>query len=431
MSLFNQIKQIYTSEFFKFSAVLLSSNVIAQIIGFVVYPIITRLYGTEFFGIFSFFLSIVAVFTLFSTGQYETAIVLPESEKKANALFQLSLLLTVIVSLFFFIVITLFGKNILVFFNQEKLASLLPYLPLYLLLYGLWRTLNYYFVRQKRYYNISAYNIIQSITGSVFKCLLGFKGFLANGLVYGQFFGQFLAVAISVISGRPAFKGLKKWDKKEIALVAKTYSNFPKYQLPNALLSTLAGNLPILLLPFYFSLEKIGIFSMALTIGLTPVLLFSNSICQVMFRKMSELVQNKKKILNVCLSFCKMCLIFILPFFVLFAFIPNDFFGFFFGQPWIDVGFYFKLLLPCLFLSIFVGSLSFIPDIFFKQKIAAQIELIYTVFKVIALLAGAYLKSFDLAIIFFGIVIVIMLMIKLVWYFRIIKKYEFSKELKL
>ena len=426
MSFFSQIKHSYASEFVKFSAVLLSSNAIAQVIGFVVYPIITRLYDPDIFGTFNLFLSIVSILTILTTGQYELAIVLPESEKKATALFQLSLLLTVGVTLFFQIIISFFGKSIAALFHQELLISLLPYLPFYLLLWGFWKTMNYYFTRQKRFYNISFYNITQSITGSGMKCLLGFKGFLSLGLVWGQLIGQFLATSISVISGRSAFKNLKKWDKKEIVDVAKTYSNFPKYQMFNSLLNTLAGNLPVLLLSLYFEMGKIGNFSLALALGLTPVMLFSKSVNQVLFSKLSVNVQNRGKILSDCLMFGKMCLFFILPFFIIFMFVPDNFFTILFGIKWIGVGFYFKCMLPWLFLVVLHASLDFIPDLFFKQKMAMNIEIFYVTIRIIALFLGIYLKNFELAVGLFCGVSALMMAVKLIWYFRIAKKYEYS-----
>jgi len=420
------IKRLYSSEFVKFSAVLLSSNAIAQIIAFAAYPIITRLYGPEIFGVFTFFLSIVSILTLFSTGRYELAIVLPDSERKASALFYLSIFLTVCVSLFFFIILNIFGKNILELFHQEQLASLLPYLPFYLLLWGVWQTLNYYFIRQKRFYNLSSYNIIQSITGSGMKCFLGFKGFLSLGLVWGQLLGQFLATSISVIFGRSALKNLKRLNKSEISIVAKTYSNFPKFQLFNSLLNTLAGNLPVLLLSLYFEMGKIGQLSLALALGLTPVILFSKSVQQVLFSKLSEKVQNKEKILNDCFMFCKMCLLFILPFFIIFMFVPDNFFTILFGAKWIGVGFYFKCMLPWLFLVVLHASLDFIPDIFFKQKTAMKIEIFYVTIRIIALFLGIYLRNFDLAVVLFCGVSALMMAVKLTWYFRIAKKYEYS-----
>ena len=424
MHFLSHIKRLYASEFFKFSVVLLSSNAIAQAIGFVAYPIITRLYSPEIFGMFNLFLSIVTILTLLTTGQYELAILLPESEKKATALFQLSVMLTVGVALFFFIIISLFGKNIIALFHKEELVSLLPYLPLYLLLWGFWQTLNYYFVRQKKYYSISAYNITQSVTGGGMKCLFGFKGFLAFGLVWGQLLGQFLATSISFISGRSVLKQLKQWDSREIAAVAKIYSNFPKFQLSNELLNVFAGNLPVLLLSFYFEIGKIGLFSLALTVGMAPVILFSNSVYQVLFRKVSEQVQNKEKILNICFAFGKMCLIFILPFFVLFMFLPNNFFALLFGAKWTGVGFYLKLMLPWLFLVVLHASLCFVPNLFFRQKMAIVIEIISVTIRIISLFLGAYLRNFDLAVGLFCGASALMMAMKLTWYFLLAKKYE-------
>ena len=427
----NRLKHIYASEFFKHSAALLSSNVLAQIIVFAVYPIITRLYAPKIFGEFNLFLCIVGILAFFTTGRYEAAIVLPKQEKKAVALFHLSLLLTLFCFIFFFVIVHFFGKNIAALFHQEQLVSLLPYLPFYLLLWGFWHTLNYYFVRQKRYYNLSVYNITQSSVSSGMKCFLGFKGCSVFGLVWGQLLGQFFATTVSLISGRSYLKHLKQWDKQEIIAVAKTYSNFPKFQLPHNLLNAFAGYLPVLLLSFYFEMGNIGLFSLALTIGLTPVNLFGDSVCQVLYKKMSEQIQNKIAIRHQCFLFCKMCLIFILPFFILLAFVPNEAFGFLFGEHWAGVGLYLKLLLPGLFLSILVASLSFLPNIFFKQKTAAQIEFIYVILKAMSLLLGVYLQSFDLAIAFYCIVITFMLAIKVVWYFRLINKYELLKEMKL
>ncbi len=427
MSFFNQIKRLYGSEFFKFSAVLLSSNIIAQVIGFIAYPFITRLYSPETFGVFNLFLSIVGILTLLATGQYELAIVLPKSEKKAIALFQLSFLLTVCLALLSFIVISLFKQNITSFFHQENLTSLLSFLPIYLLLYGFWRIMNYYFVRQKKYYNVSAYSIIQSVISSGMKCFLGFKGFLSFGLVWGQLLGQFFATLVAMFfSDKLFFKHLKQWDMKEIRIVAKTYSNYPKYQLPHGLLNMVASNLPVLLLSFYFEMGKIGLFSLALTVGVTPVMIFSNSIYQVLYSKMSERVQNKENIIHDCFAFCKMCLIFILPFFILFMFVPESFFTMLFGIKWIGVGFYLKWMLPWLFLAIPNGALCFIPDLFFQHKKAMIIGVIYVAIRIIALLLGVYFRSFDLAIILFCSVSALMMAVRLIWYFFLTKKYEYS-----
>jgi len=425
---FSHIKRLYASEFIKFSAVLLSSNAISQVIGIVAYPVITRLYAPELFGEFNLFLSIAGILILLTTGRYELAIVLPESEKKATALFHLSLLLTVCISFLFFILIQLFDKSIISFFHQEQLALLLPYLPVYLLLWGVWRTLNNFFIRQKKYYSLSAYNISQSVAGMGIKCFFGLKGFFSLGLLWGQLLGQFLAVTVSVVLGRSSFKRLKPWDKQEIIAVAKTYSNFPKFQLPQGLLNGFSDYLPVLLLSFYFEPGKIGLFSLVLTIGFA-LMLFAGSIYQTMFRKISEQIQNQKKIMNDCLLFVKMCLIAMLPFFILIMFMPDRFFTILLGLKWTGFGFYLKCMLPWLFLEMMNISLLFIPNLFFRQKTAMIIEIIYVASRIIALLSGAYFRNFDLAIGLFSAVSALITAIKLIWYFRLVKKYDATLQL--
>ena len=77
---------------------LLSANVVAQVIGLVVYPILTRMYAPEDFGLLNLFLSIGNVLVVLAVLDYYYAIVLPKEEKDAVALTQTSffcLLLTV------------------------------------------------------------------------------------------------------------------------------------------------------------------------------------------------------------------------------------------------------------------------------------------------------------------------------------------------
>ncbi len=426
MNFWVDIKKMYYSEFFKYSAALLSSNAISQLIAIVTYPFLTRIYGPVIFGEFMLFLTIVSILSIMPTGRYESAIVLPKSEKKAAAIFQLCLILNLLFFILSFFIISIWKNGIASLFDWEQLAGLLPLIPFFVLVSGCWQTLSYYFVRQKRYYNISIYNVSQSIINSGLKYLFGLKGFMQSGLIWGHFLGQFVAASVSLIAGKSALKGIKKVEKAEIVYVAKRYSNFPKFVLPQDLLNTVAGNLPILLLAVYFDMKDIGIFSLALTLGLRPVTLFGNSVYQVFLRKMSERLQNKEKLLHECLLFCKMCLIIILPVFVLFAFIPGKAFGMLFGEEWESIGFYLKLLLPCLFLSILVASFSFIPDIFFRQKTSLHIEIIYLILKVISLFVGIYFKNFNWAIISYCCTVTFMLTLKLVWYYRLIRKYELS-----
>ena len=80
MSILHLIKSSGVRNFTK----LLSANVVAQVIGLVVYPILTRMYAPEDFGLLNLFMSIGGVLAILSTAEYYYAIVLPKEEKDAE-----------------------------------------------------------------------------------------------------------------------------------------------------------------------------------------------------------------------------------------------------------------------------------------------------------------------------------------------------------
>ena len=94
MSLSSIVKSSGVRNFTK----LLSANVVAQVIGLVVYPILTRMYAPEDFGLLNLFLSIGGVLAILSTAEYYYAIVLPKEEKDAEQVLGSNLLCGIEVS---------------------------------------------------------------------------------------------------------------------------------------------------------------------------------------------------------------------------------------------------------------------------------------------------------------------------------------------
>ena len=122
-------------------AKLLSANVVAQVIGLVVYPILTRLYAPEDFGLLNLFLSIGGVLVVVSTAEYYNAIVLPEEEKDATSLTYVSLLILIITTLLTAITV-IFSQPISLLFKSPDLARYYWIMPLYVFVMGAWNILN-------------------------------------------------------------------------------------------------------------------------------------------------------------------------------------------------------------------------------------------------------------------------------------------------
>ncbi len=425
----NPLKNLFQYEFVRNSSILLSGNVIAQIVALITYPIITRIYTPEIYGAFNYFIVVATVLALIPTGKYELAILLPKSERKASALFYLSGILNIVFFFLLFILVLFFHDEInYLLSNGEETTPLLAWLlPFFVFLYAGWQILNRYLLRKKKFKNITTYNVTQNLSGSLLKILLGLKGFLQTGLIFGQLIAVFLANLISILLGKKSLKSLQRVKKKDLIEVAKEYTVFPKYELPNQVISSLSSSLPVLLLAFYFDKGYIGIYSMAFNIGFMAVTLFSQSISQVLFQRMSEKKRENKDIHRDCVTFCKYCFLYLLPVFILLLFLPESFFTFIFGDKWTGVTLYFKLLIPVFFMSLVVASLSFIPDVFLKQKTAMKIEIVYLILKAVSLFIGILSDSFMLAIICYAIIVVLMLSVKLIWYLRLTKEYELMR----
>ena len=140
---------------------LLSANVVAQVIGLVVYPFLTRMYSPEDFGLLNLFLSIGNVLVVLALADYYYSIVLPKEERQASSLVHASLILLVLTTGLLAVSI-FFSKQVAHLFNSPHLAEYYWLLPIYVFIMGLWNILNYWYIRQKRFGSISTYQVSQN-----------------------------------------------------------------------------------------------------------------------------------------------------------------------------------------------------------------------------------------------------------------------------
>lgn len=425
MGLVSKFQEWQKKEFVRNSFMLLSTSTLAQIISFGVYPLLTRLYTPEDFGVVNVLLSIVGLLAILSTGRYEPALVLERDDKSAKSLFQLIVLINLGLFVVGQLVFTLFARPIgSLFHTTGNMERWLPLIPVMVLMAGLWQCLNNFCVRQKKFKVIGEYNMVKSTSNAGLKLAFGYAGMLRSGLVVSTIIAYFSALALSLVRMGKQLKGIFEMDRSRVREMAVKYANFPKFELPNALSNMLAGNLPMLLLPFFFGMDEIGMFSLALTLGFCPVGLFTGSMDQVLYKNMVEKYHNQESLKPVVSRFCRNTAVGLLPFFVLFFFIAEWFFTVLFGAQWSQAGVYFKIMLPWLFMVTMTASLTAVPKIFFKQRTAMLIEFTYIFFRVAALFVGIWRNDFTLAVICFSTVSAIMVTAQLVWYFSLISRHE-------
>lgn len=402
---------------------LLSANIIAQIIGLIVYPILTRMYSPEDFGLLNLFLSISGVLVILSTAEYYNAIVLPKEEEKAISLVQVCLLLlfsitgVTTISVFF-------SEQIAFLFNTPKLADYYWMMPIIVLTLGVWNILNYWHTRNTQYNSISSYLISNSILSSGGKICFGYAGILSGGMIYSSVIAPIISLFFNLLRIKNKLKLFFTFSWIEIKLEAKKYKFFPTYSLPRCFINMLAGQLPILLLTPIFGSHYVGLWGMALLLGFTPINVITRSIYQVLYQYTTERVNQKQPIGDVFKHFTIAVLSVGIPFFTLLYWILPNLTTFLLGEGWEPTSTYLRWMLPWLLCSILTSSISFLADIFFKQKIGFRFELLTTILRSIGVFTGIWLADFTISIIGYTIGTAIAIIPQYIWLISLVRKYD-------
>ncbi|MDP4226719.1 MAG: oligosaccharide flippase family protein [Bacteroidota bacterium] len=416
----NKIRQYKDSEFFRNIITLFSGNVVAQIIPLLAYPVLTRLYQPSDFGTLALFTSIVGILSVMATGRYELSVILPKRDEDAAGLLVLSLALSIVFCLVIGLVLLFCNAWLLSFPGLSSLKVWLYLIPLSVLLSALYQCFNYWTIRVKKFRHLAFAGINQSMSTSIGKLILGFAGFLKSGLLAGNLFGQFssvLALGVSLFYRR---KGeFRSVTRSTIKTQAKIYNLYPKFNLIHAFTNIFSGNLPIFVLASYFSQSAVGYFSLGLGLVFKPLNLFTTSVQQVFSQKIVERYNKQQTIYaNVKTMVWRIFKIELLPFIVALFLAPLAC-KWVLGNKWETAGLYLQFLIPWLFMVGLATPLSFIPEIFFCQKKAMIIDIIYLVFRIISLAIGVWARNLYLAIGLYSFVGVIVVGYNLFWYLEL------------
>lgn len=408
----------------KDSAKLLSANIVAQAIGLLVYPVLTRLYSPDDFGLLNLFTSIAGIAVLFATAEFQYAIVLPKENKKASALTALSL--TILLAVTVIIALTVpFSKLIAAAFKAPDFTKIYWLLPFFVLLTGLWNILNYSYLRNQQYTRLSGYQISQSILSAVGKWGFGFAGKTTIGLPLATVLAQFGSLGVSIAL---AWKKLRvNWEKvvwSDCRAVAVEYRNFPMFNLPRSLVNSLGQALPIWFLTPCFGLEKVGQLSLALLAAFVPLNIVARACYQVLFQRVSEAVQQQRPINQLLrrFMFVTTAILFV-GMAIVYFFVPQ-LVTILFGAEWIESASIIRCMYPYLLLMPICGSICFLADVFAKQKTAMWLETAYVAAMAITLWLGTQFADFLTTISVYAWLGFGYLIIQLIWFISLIRRYQ-------
>ena len=421
------INRILQSRVVRNTSVLLSGNILAQIITLVAYPIISRIYGPQEMGTLNLFVSIFAIFVLLANAEYHNVLVFHKNEKDLPSVLAVCLATVALVTTVVLLTVP-FSAQISSLFGCKDLQYWYYLMPIYVLATALWNICDSLNIRKKLFKYISIYLILLALYNVGLKVLLGHLGMGTGGLIVSAVSGSVVILLLVGIYAQYCDKVFSlQGDRPTVAstlAIAREYIKFPKYSMSRKGLNLLSKSLPIFLLSAQFGMTEIGLYSMGLLLAHTPINVACGSLYKIMFRFVSEKVWNEQKILPVIKKYMVTVFMVGVPSFTLLALILPDITAILLGEEWRVSGHYIRLMLPWLLVFAVSNVIDFLPQLFKKQEGLLIFEIVDIVFKTLVLICGIYLGDFFITLVFFFALCFIINVAKIIWYLSIARGYE-------
>lgn len=312
----------------------------AQVIGYLCLPILSRLYSKEDFGALGSFQAAVTLLTPLLTFQLGQALMLPKRRTEAINLWAGGILGSVFWTLLL-AVGCLFFMPILKGICHGLPAMVLWLLPAYALSNGVNQMMISWRLRHKQFKTNTASQMLRSIgvngvqlgAGSL---LSPSPFYLALGSVVGEFcsnlnfIGYFIKNDLRLIRRALSFHWIKRLIRK--------YYDFPVYSTAQNLLNASSVGIPVLLLGYFFGLEIVGAYAMAFRLIVAPVGLLAEPLRQVLFQRVCEDVHRALPIYPLYRKVTLLLVLGVCSASVLGFFVMPWCFSFLLGAQWILAG---------------------------------------------------------------------------------------------
>lgn len=423
------IDKNFHSEFLKNVLTLFTGASLAQLIPILVSPILSRMYSPEQFGIVGVIMSVVGIFSILATFQYEAAIMLPKKDEDAFNILILAVGITLFISLLSFVITSLFHEQISNLLKVSSFSSWVFIIPFFVLLSGLFNSLNIWTSRQRQYKRLAFRQIAQTTVSAVTKLILGWLKYLNSGLIWGTITGQLTSTGVLAImtikDNKQLFTTVSFKRIKENALI---YKDFPKYTMWQGFFDLINASGVIFIISSFYGVAVVGLYGFAVTMLQKPTSMIGQAVSQVFYQNAAKKVANNESIYKDTIRLIKnLGLVGGIIFFPVLLF-GSQLFSFVFGDEWSKAGLIAQILSITLFLRFVLSPLSNITMMLRKNRANLIFTGINNIIVLIIFLAGDYFfTSINEILIIVAIYTFIYSTIRLKWILTIIKSFTYAK----
>ncbi len=368
----------------------MSGTIVAQVVSFGAYPLLTHLYSPIEFGLFGWYTAILVVVVVVVNGGYESAIMLPTKEDEAHHVFAICGFLIFLSSILSLFIVLFFHAIIGDYIGNEKFVFWLYFLPLSIFLDGTYVAMSFLLNRRKDYKILTRSKIVQAFTSSIVGVVMGyyFKN-IFGGLIIGFICGQLAAFVAIVFVVLKSFS-LRELQFSEMKIQAKVYKDFPRYAVGSSYLNALSRQLPFFLLSyFYVDKSVLGYFTLAHKILSAPLTFIGTTVSQIFYEKAARAKAQGGGLLRI--QTMKLVEIIgglsVIPMVIIMVW-GTEIFAFVFGKEFETAGQYARWMIPWIAFSYIVSPLSFLINVQRKLKFELWYSTLLIIFRGGVLIVG-------------------------------------------
>lgn len=387
-------------------AVSFSASAAITVIGFLLTPIVSRIYPPASYGQFAVFSSVLNNLMLVTTLTLPGALLLPKTRQGfldlVNAVLVLSAGSVVLLLLF----LLFFNHWVVTYLQIPDIGNWFFLLPLMLLLANGSTIMGYWYMRKKAFKKRAGVDISTTLMGR--GVTIG-AGMLLHGAGLGLLFGEvanrityFFALVIRGFYREiPLLWRSFSWRGCKQAII--DFKDFPLYVLPANYVNVLSVQAPIFLLTSNFGSTVVGLYSFSVSLLEMPLNLVGSAIAPVFMQKATEIQHTApERLKDITLSlYNKLLYLGLLPFGFLTVF-GDVLFRIVFGAKWEMAGLFTAYLGYYYIFKLTSTVTAPIYTIIQKQRYALISNVLLLIFRVGGLLIGVAMHDVNKALLLFG-----------------------------
>ncbi|MGX5173684.1 lipopolysaccharide biosynthesis protein [Aliikangiella sp. IMCC44653] len=385
--------KILKSTFFSSVILLIGGTVVAQILGVLALPIITRIYSPENFNEFAVFLSLLSICSVSSCLRFEIAIPTAETDDEAFDVFVLALSSCFIISCVLFLIALFTPVELFISLGGSALVQVKNWVPLGVLLICIFGAVQYWAIREKQFSIIAKSRMLQASSYVGLQIVLGIIQASGIGLILGSLAGNASASINLFRRNISKFKSISvKISIRKLKNTFAKYKNYPKFSSLEALTNTAAVELPILLIAGYTAGPTAGYLLLATRVMGAPISLIGTAISQVYLATAPETYRTGSLPEFTKLTIYNLLKIAVVPL-ALVGFFAPYYFPVIFGSEWKEAGNMVVWFTPWFILQMISSPVSMVLNITNNQKKALMLHVFGLVLRVGSLLLIVYLNK--------------------------------------